>query len=176
MYTLGRTTLKTLFLALLVTLNACQDADISKISHDADQFVSAKAKNHQAYTRSEFYNKVLKSRGVRAIPEADILNEASQYWLDILDTVARERQPEQLQGVPKPKAIVVYNKALNAYVSGGFLCADVGPFKCDDGRKCWRCIFRFFQPFKQGQGSVVKWPGNPDCLKVLLNLRKSQKL
>ena len=155
-----------LFCSTVFALAACQKDSGSSLKHDAGQFVSEKSETHQEMTRRDFYQKWLKGRNLQPISENDILNEASQYWLDRLDDLARKTRPEQLANVPKPKAIVVYNKALNAFVSPAFTCVDVGLKNAMNGKKVGAVFLDFFNSFGLGNGAVIKYDPNYPCTKV----------
>ena len=59
------------------------------------------------------------------LPANNPLTKRVQTWIDRLDENLRSKHPDQMTGVPKPKARIILNPSLNAFIAPVPVCHDV---------------------------------------------------
>lgn len=83
------------------------------------------------------------------------VTERMQEWIDRVDSNLRKQHPSQMAGVPKPKARVIPNPSLNAFIAPIPVCYDIEVRVGDNSMPTIDQIF-----FDIGEGSFDVWPAD----------------
>ncbi|MCX6131824.1 MAG: hypothetical protein NTX25_22540 [Proteobacteria bacterium] len=101
----------------------------SSLKHQADQPVrNAAAWNWYSLSEDDYRQYQAPQQGISPnsiLDSSSPLSQRAQYLLDLLDTQVRQRYPEQLSAVPKPKIALLIRPAANAFVSSISTCFDI---------------------------------------------------
>ncbi len=116
----------------------------STVKHDVGKpFNDASESRQWRQVSSEEYRKIL-SGGLQAIgpflPSTDPRVVRAQYWLDKIDAMLRDAHKD-MKNIPKPEAVVIDSKDVNAFVASVPICIDLS-FKGNSGKDVKAVAFR----------------------------------
>ncbi len=148
-------------IAVLALLGACgkESANDSKLQHDANDPTHSTLGHQWGNVSGEDYLKFvapLIQISDSFLPAKSPLTVRVQTWIDRFDANLRSKHADQLAGVPKPKARIISNPSVNAFIAPVPVCHDVEiRFKGRSGDPVADQIF-----FDIGGGSFEMWPGD----------------
>ncbi|MEY4631520.1 MAG: hypothetical protein RIQ81_1640 [Pseudomonadota bacterium] len=136
----------------------------SRLFHDEDDPTHSTLKHQWGdVSDREYKNYIAPLIGVTdeyMDPDSPLV-ERLQHWIDQVDENLRAQHPEQVDGVPKPKARVILNPSLNAFIAPIPVCHKIGVrIIGNDDSELTSQIF-----FDIGGGSFELWPaGQMECM------------
>ncbi len=150
-----------LSVAVLALLGACGRASVndSDLMHDANDPTHSTLGHQWGTVSGEGYLKFIAPLiqiTDSYLPANNALTVRVQTWIDRFDDNLRSKNPDQMVGVPKPKARIISNPSMNAFIAPVPVCHDVEVrFKGRSGDPFAEQIF-----FDIAGGSFEMWPAD----------------
>jgi len=148
-------------LATVALTGACgkDSSNGSRLFHDANDPTHSTLGYQWGFVNDDAYSRyiapLIQIRD-NFLPADNPLTSRVQYWIDRFDANLRERHPDQLEGVPKPKARIILNPSMNAFIAPVPVCHDVEVRLRDhDSDEQAEQIF-----FDIGGGAFELWPSD----------------